>query len=102
MSPLHRDLNPACCNFWWAPPDEFQHRFAGKPWRWVQLPKRTWLADSGYKAPHRDSCASLAGKIIDEGIHNPVCVAALDDDREVSRGFIVPGDWYESALAATV
>jgi len=98
LAPLHGDINPASCGFWWATVDEFQYRFAGRGYRWFRLPKRAWLADRGYRVPHSDRGAALAEKLRGEEMRRPVCVAALAAGSEVSRGFIVPDDWYEAAL----
>lgn len=97
-APLHADINPACCDFWWATLDEFQYRFSGYAHRWIRLPKRTWLAERGYRAGGGDSCEELAGKLGGEALRRPACVAAREAYREVSRGFIVPDDWYKAAL----
>lgn len=97
--PLHATINADTCHYWWAHLDEYRFHFAGRPLRWIRLPKRTWLADRGYQASHSDSGDSLADTLRGEDMRSPVCVAALDADREVSRGFIVPDGWYEAALA---
>ncbi|SEA44937.1 DUF1853 family protein [Microbulbifer marinus] len=96
---LHATINPDTCHYWWGQLDEFLFHFGGQPLRWIRLPKRTWLADSGYRVSHSDSCDALAGKLREEEMHGPVCVAGMDTERELSRGFIVPDSWYDDALA---
>ncbi|WP_323845400.1 DUF1853 family protein [Microbulbifer magnicolonia] len=99
---LHAAINPETCRYWWAPLDEFHFHFRRQPLRWWHLPKRAWLADRGYRAAHGDSVDSLVETLRDRGLERPLCVAAReadrDADREISRGFIVPDDWYETAL----
>ncbi len=98
LAPLHADINPASCDFWWTTLDEFLYRFAGQDHRWICLPKRAWLADRSYPVSRSDSCATLTEKLREEEMRRPICVAALGAGNEVSRGFIVPDDWYETAL----
>ncbi|SHF13878.1 hypothetical protein SAMN04487965_1458 [Microbulbifer donghaiensis] len=98
--PLHTAINPGACHYWWAPLDEFQFHFCERPLHWIRLPKRTWLAERNHPLSGADSCATLADHLRTMDLRSPVCVAALNTHREVSRGFIVPDDWYESALLA--
>lgn len=97
-APLHTGINPHSSHFWWAEVDEFHYHFCGRSYRWLVLPKRAWLADRGYRVLRSHGCESLAESLRGEALRRPVCVAALDADKEVSRGFIVPSDWYETAL----
>jgi len=96
-APLHSDINPHSCRYWWAAADEFRYHFADSAHHWVQLPKRTWLAERGYLSTRGDSTLVLADRLGTD-LRAPVCVAAQRDGTEASRGFIVPDDWHDRAL----
>ncbi|WP_346837430.1 DUF1853 family protein [Microbulbifer sp. SAOS-129_SWC] len=96
--PLHAGINPHSCHYWWACADEFRFHFADRPFRWSRLPKRAWLADRGYGVDDSASATALADRLGADEQRGPLCVAAQQNGREVSRGFIVPDDWHDAAL----
>ncbi|GAA5524928.1 hypothetical protein Maes01_01487 [Microbulbifer aestuariivivens] len=69
-------------------------------WRWVRLPKTAWLADDGYGVTGGVDADRLIADFLRQTNPHPWCVAARFQNREVSRGFIVPEDWPHRALAA--
>ena len=88
-------------DYWWADWASFQQHFSDQPWHWLQLPKQCWLAPCvpTHNVPPRT--LTDAASEITERLHarGPLCMAAVQDQREVSRGFIVPDDWAARAQA---
>ncbi|WP_428819069.1 DUF1853 family protein [Microbulbifer sp. MCCC 1A16149] len=89
-------------DFWWSDWPGFLQAFADKPWHWLQLPKQCWLAPcipTHDTAPLTltDATDAITEKLKARG---PLCVAAVDKHREVTRGFIVPDDWASRAQLA--
>ncbi|WP_237067115.1 DUF1853 family protein [Microbulbifer guangxiensis] len=96
--PLTAEINPALCDFWWITTDEFTRHFPNSDWRWAPLPKQAWLDDAGYRLTGGVDSAQLAAILQTGPGSRPWCVAARFRGREVSRGFIVAGDWHERAV----
>lgn len=101
--PLGDNINPASSSYWWDTSADFLLAFADRPYRWAILPKRAWLADRGYRVTHSNTLETLRDALAHrwsaDGQRRPVCVAGLENEQEVSRGFIVPDDWLGAALA---
>lgn len=96
-------VNATSCRYWWATPAAFARQFETWPIGWGILPRRAWLADSGYRQARSHSCHTLARALTaewsDAGSARPACVAGTDHSGEVSRGFVVPPNWHDLALA---
>ena len=91
-------IAPAHCRGWWCAIDEIA---ALPDCAYVILPKLQWLAP--YRAAGAEAVLSRAGlhAALATQLHasaSPVLVAALQQDVEVERGFIVPADWRAQAL----
>lgn len=87
------DTNPAP-RYWWTNARGFQTQFADQDWRWLQLPKQTWLAPcTGASRPSPETEEYLNQATA----YYPRCVAGLQGATEVSRGFVVPIDWLAQA-----
>lgn len=97
QAPLPGDINPGSCRYWWATLTEFRSHFAGEEYRWLHLPKRAWLAESGYRVSHGQAPAELIGQLSKAGPSHPTCVAAVTGTGEKTRGFIVPDSWAQEA-----
>ncbi|SDJ93579.1 DUF1853 family protein [Microbulbifer yueqingensis] len=104
-APLHQSptpVNPASCHYWWATAEQFIRQFEARALAWCRLPKRTWLADYGYRPGVSYDCDALARTLANgegkPGMQRPVCVAGRDDSGEASRGFLVPGNWQARVL----
>lgn len=93
--PAPPPVDPHSCRYWWATREEFQHHFQDRPWHWLPLPKRAWLAEC--KSAQGLSCAELCEQLAREEPRRPLCVAGLAGSEELSRGFIVPEGWQASA-----
>lgn len=96
--PVDDTVNAGSAGYWWATGEAFRRAFGRQPLRWVILPKRTWLAERGYRAQGSESADELANRLQLENRQSPVCVAAREGGRETERGFIVPGQWHSAAL----
>lgn len=93
-------------DYWWADWLTFRHHFAEphfaeQHWHWLQLPKQCWLAPCTHPQDTALLSLSEAEAEITQRLEarGPLCVAAIHDQREVSRGFIVPDDWAARAQA---
>ncbi|MCK7596207.1 DUF1853 family protein [Microbulbifer sp. CAU 1566] len=91
-------------DYWWANLTTFLTTFAGTQWHWHQLPKPCWLAPLGSSqgTPEQALTAGARGDHSDEvrtllQARGPICIAASDHSGELSRGFLVPDDWYSRA-----
>ncbi|WP_299595441.1 DUF1853 family protein [uncultured Microbulbifer sp.] len=101
FTPL-QEGSPEPAHHWWADTAQFLQCFSSSGYRWVQLPKQTWLTSCGIPDPitaqplalHAIDLQKLHHQLNDRG---PLCVAATDDSGEISRGFIVPDDWRQRA-----
>jgi hypothetical protein len=99
--PLESLIHPDQGNGWWATQSEFRQQFSHEPLHWALLPKRAWLASDGHRVGRGVSCESLTDQFSKEELHSPFCVAGIAGGQEQSRGFIVPDNWYQSALDCT-
>ena len=99
-STLGDDINVDCAGYWWATADQFVQHFTPRNLLWAAMPKRTWLAPWHRPLPGGQPCTDIAEQLRSENPRGPVCVAGVDGDRELSRGFIVADDWYLAAQAA--
>lgn len=97
--PLPAEINPALCDFWWATPGDFSAHFHDGDWHWGQLAKQAWLDNHHYRMESRMRAGQIATAFHTDQPRRPWCVAAQNEGREVSRGFIVPADWHQRALS---
>lgn len=90
---------PTHAGYWWTDWPGFLHTFAGKPWHWLQLPKQSWLSPCApiHASPPADLTGAASEVTAKLHARGPLCVAAVDKHREVTRGFIVPDDWASRA-----
>lgn len=105
FSPLTNNTSFPADNFWWAGLTQFLDSASGLSWQWLRLTKQSWLADCAFESSHSFAVTSsplseavASGSIVaDLEKRGPICVAAMDDAEEISRGFIVPDDWLYKA-----
>ncbi|SFC85958.1 hypothetical protein SAMN05660479_02559 [Microbulbifer thermotolerans] len=97
-APQHGELTLGGSPCWWAELDEFQHHFCRHSLRWVQLPKRAWLAPLPPGLTPGDTSEALAQRLCDTSPPAPLCVAGISAAGETERGFIVPHGWFGAAL----
>lgn len=88
--------------FWWTDWAGFLQHFADKSWHWLQLPKQCWLAPCSpdHTVPPVSVSEGAPGVAAQLKARGPLCMAAVEGHREVSRGFIVPDDWVTRAEKA--
>ncbi|WP_444899836.1 DUF1853 family protein [Microbulbifer sp. VAAC004] len=68
--------------------------------RWLQLPKKAWLASIEWEEPHGVSFEQLMAGLQSSAIDKPLCFALMGQEGEMGRGFIVPSDWPRRAQAS--
>lgn len=87
-------VNPHHERGWWLSYKDFLEQFDDKGWRYVYLPKRLWLAPlSGAETDDALSFWELAELLASPHVEQATHVAIVDDDHEVSRGFVVNDEY---------
>ncbi|MFA0811644.1 DUF1853 family protein [Microbulbifer epialgicus] len=96
-----QSLEESRTDYWWADLDSFSNHFDALRHniRWLHLSKPAWLAplQQGYECGC--SFKQLTQVLEKETVDRPLCIAALDHHGEINRGFIVPNNWYQAAMA---
>lgn len=87
-----REVNPHHEQGWWISYADFLEAFDDRGWRYVYLPKRLWLA------PLAATTAVWSFWELVEYLESPHAeqathVAIMNDDGELSRGFVVNDKW---------
>ncbi|MFD1215677.1 DUF1853 family protein [Microbulbifer celer] len=95
---------PSEPGFWWADCTQFQRHFSASPLSLLHLPKQAWLASCDLAYPsrtlpvplpiHQFNPETLRSSLDGRG---PLYIAVTGDTGEVSRGFLVPDHWLQSA-----
>lgn len=90
--------------YWWATSELFLQSFLSQPQHWLPLQKTSWLAPVGADAGDGYSTVRLEKTVLPALLaRGPVCIAATTENagepEYLCRGFIVPDDWYQRALA---
>lgn len=80
---------------WWCDCEDFRNKAGKQSALWYVLTKQQWLAPvclQEDQISHIDAIVQLVNTT-----HEPVCVATISANEEISRGFVVPMDWTDRA-----
>jgi hypothetical protein len=65
---------------------------------WLPLERQQWLAPlSGVANAECENTSSLLAGWQQQPLRHPLCLARIEDGKEVERGFVVPDDWAAKA-----
>lgn len=100
FTPLHTSP-PGEPGYWWADTAQFLRYFSEPPTGWLLLPKQSWLAPCAVSPTvHPQALSAINPTALRHQLESrgPLCIAAIGDNGEAYRGFLVPDDWQQRAV----
>ena len=105
LSETAKDISEDHLTGWWMTRSEFESLFKQQQKQWLILTKSYWLSslnhvDHYFMATDLSSCQEIMRQLRRQPSSYPLCVAEIENNAEVSRGFIVPDQWPGEAIAS--
>ncbi|MCO7227364.1 DUF1853 family protein [Pleionea sp. CnH1-48] len=91
---LASSLMPSSGHHFWAEKNVWLNIFEEQSYDWIELDKSMWLSPYPVKPKESVSLRSIEPRYSDY----PVAIAAIKNNKEIVRGFIVDSQWEEKAL----